>query len=225
MLKLLEMAGFVIYIGSLLFIGGYIARKNVGNKSHVVYGYLAFILAMADSIYFIPRMYSLMNDGIESNLKVMGFGRIGHMIVITLFYMVFTDFVKARFNVRKKLPIEKLMYGLMIFRIVIGIFPQNKWFDLTPDPIFAYIRFIPLVLFVLLLSMTLLAHGTKRSDTSSVSLAIFLLLQLFFVEYPIWKIDSVWITYLMAAIRGLIFIVILSAGYTEVRRDTELSRF
>lgn len=225
MIKLLEAAGFVLYLVILLYIGLYISRSNRGNKSHIIFGYLAFILAMADSVYLIPRLYGLLTDGLENNLKILGWGRIGQMLIITFFYLVLTDLVKARFNLKRRVPLDKVLYALMLFRAVIGLFPQNKWFELVPDPTFAYLRFIPLVLFVMLLTMTILAHGVKRSDSSLVVLGILLLVQLLLVEPAIWEIERTWLLYLMAAARGMLFIAILLIGYSEVRKDNELSRY
>lgn len=225
MLKLLEAAGFFLYLFLLLYMGAYISRNKLGNKSHTVFGYLAFILAMADSVYFIPRLYSLLTDGLEENLRILGWGRIGQMLIMTLFFLVLSDLSKTRFSIKRRLPLDKLLYGLMIFRAVIGLFPQNGWFLLQPDGTFAFLRYIPLVIYVLLLAMTLIAHSMKKGDTNIILLSIILILQLLLVEYPIWGVDKVWIMYLLAALRGILFLSIIFIGYREVRKENELSRY
>lgn len=225
MLKLLEAAGFFLYLILLLYMGSYISRNKLGNKSHTVFGYLAFILAMADSVYFIPRLYSLLTDGLEENLRILGWGRIGQMLIMTLFFLVLSDLSKTRFSTKRKLPMDKLLYGLMIFRAVIGLFPQNQWFFLEPDVTFAFLRFIPLVIYVLLLAMTLMAHSMKKGDSNIIVFSMLMILQLLLVEYPIWGAEKLWIIYVMAAGRGLLFLSMILIGYMEVRKQNELSRY
>jgi hypothetical protein len=120
---------------------------------------------------------------------------------------------------------DKLLYGLMIFRAVIGLFPQNQWFLLEPDGTFAFLRFIPLVIYVLLLSITLMAHSMKKGDSNIILFTILMIIQLLLVEYPIWGAEKLWITYMMAAGRGLIFLSMIFIGYLEVRKENELSRY
>jgi hypothetical protein len=225
MVKLLEAAGFALYLITILYIGTYISRNNTGNKSHLVFGYLAFILAMAESLYFIPRLYGLLTDGLENHLRILGFGRIGQMLILTLFFLMLTDLVKVRFNLKRKLPMDKLLLALLLFRAVIGLFPQNQWFQLVPDSTFIFLRYIPLVLYVLFLTMTILAHSLKKNDPSFVVISILLLILLMFVEPSIWSIEKIWLTYIMASARGILFVTILFIGFREVRKDNELSRY
>lgn len=225
MLKLLEAAGFFLYLILMLYMGAYISRNKLGNKSHAVFGYLAFILAMADSVYFIPRLYSLLTDGLEENLRILGWGRIGQMIIMTLFFLVLSDLSKTRFSIKRKLPMDKLLYGLMIFRVVIGLFPQNQWFNLEPDGTFAFLRYIPVVIYVLMLAMTLIAHSMKKGDSNIIIFSILIILQLMLVEYPIRGVEKLWIIYIMAAGRGILFLSMIFIGYVEVRKENELSRF
>jgi uncharacterized membrane protein len=70
-----------------------------------------------------------------------------------------------------------------------------------------------------------MAHSMKKGDSNIILFTILMILQLLLVEYPIWDAEKLWITYMMAAGRGLIFLSMIFIGYLEVRKENELSRY
>lgn len=223
--KILEPLGFLVYIVILLYMGIYIYRNHNGNRVHMAFGSLGMTLAIGESIYFIPRIYALITTGFEENLTLLGWGRIGHLIVMTLFFSMLIDLNKECFGLRKKVPLDKVLYGLLVFRVVIGVFPQNGHFQLQPDRTFLLLRTIPLIAYLIIVAIVIIICSWNRG-TPGMPLLAFMLIPLGFIVEPEFIGNS---SYVMLAIksviRALLLLGIVFIGFREVRKANELSRF
>ena len=223
--KILEPLGFLVYIVILLYMGIYIYRNHNGNRVHMAFASLAMTLAIGESIYFVSRIYALITTGLEDNLKLLGWGRIGHLIVMTLFFSMLIDLNKECFGLRKRVPLDKLLYGLLIFRVVIGIFPQNGHFQLQPDRTFLMLRTVPLIAYLAIVAVVIIICSWKRGASGMPLLAVILVPLGFIVEPDLIENSSYLWLVIKSVIRSLLLLGIVFIGYKEVRKANELSRF
>lgn len=225
MQKVIEPLGFLIYITVLLYMGIYIYRNHNCKKVHMVFGTMAITLAIGESIYFIPRIYGLITTGLEDNLLLLGWGRIGHLIVITLFFSMLIDLKKEVFGIRKKIPLDKLLYGLLIFRVAIGILPQNQHFQLEPDRIFLLLRTIPLVVYLVVIALVMVLYSLNKGTKEMIIISIMLIPLGFLVDPNLVKASSYLELVIKVVIRSLLLLGIIFIGFRDVRKSNELSRF
>ncbi|MGM0396952.1 MAG: hypothetical protein ACQEP4_07840 [Bacillota bacterium] len=225
MQKVIEPLGFLIYIILLLYMGVYIYRNHKCNKVHMIFGSMALTLAIGEALYIIPRTYALLTTGLEDNLTLLGWGRIGHMIVITLFFSMLIDLKRESFELRKKVPLDKFLYGLLLFRVVLGIFPQNGHFQLEPDRTFLILRTIPLIAYLGIIALVIITLSIKRGNMNMTLLALVLLPIGVLVEPEFIQTTAYWQLIIKAALRGLLLLGIVFIGFKDVRRANELSRF
>ena len=223
--KILEPLGFLIYIVILLYMGIYIYRNHSGNRVHIAFGSLAITLAIAEGIYFIPRIYALITTGLEENLRLLGWGRIGHLIVMTLFFSMLIDLNKECFGLRRKVPLDKLLYGLLVFRVIIGIFPQNGHFQLQPDRTFLLLRTIPLIAYLIIVAIVMIICSWNRGATGMPLIAVMLVPLGFIVELELIENSSYIILAIKSVIRAMLLLGIVFIGFKQVRKANELSRF
>lgn len=225
MQKIIEPIGFLIYLIIVLYMGIYMYRNHKANKVHMGFASLALTLALVDATLMLPRIYAIWTDGIEEHLKLVGIGRIGQALILCLFYAMINDLYKTRFELKKKLPIDKLFYFLLIFRVVTVFFPQNKWFDLVVNKEFLMIRTVPIIVFALLMAVVIGIHSLKRNDLGFLAFGVFMLLGSIFIEPSLLSGESVTRLYVFTAFRGLFFVLMLFVGFSEVRKENYLSRF
>ena len=76
---------YISYLTIIFLIGRYMHTNSPGNWYYKVFGNLSYCLGIADAIYLIPRLYAILTTGIEDNLKVIGWGRLGYSITINIF--------------------------------------------------------------------------------------------------------------------------------------------
>lgn len=225
MQKILEPLGFLVYIAILIYMGIYIYRNHNGNKVHMAFGSLAVTLAIGESIYFLPRIYALITTGLEDNINLIGWGRLGHLIVMTLFFSMLIDLNKECFGLRKKVPLDKLLYGLLVFRVVIGIFPQNGHFQLQPDRTFLFLRTVPLVAYLVVVAIVIIICSWKKGSNGMPLLAIMLLPLGLVIEPELFESSSYLVLVAKSALRALLLLGIVFIGFKQVRKANELSRY
>lgn len=213
------------YLSLILYMGIYIYRNHNCNKVHMAYGSMGLTLAIAEVLYIIPRTYAILTTGLEDNLFILGWGRIGHMVAMTIFFSMLVDLNKECFGLRKKVPLDKLLYGLLVFRVVIGIFPQNGHFQLEPDRTFILIRTIPLMVYLLVVAMVMVTCSISGKGKGRIPFSILIVMTGFLVEPELFQSQSYWQLVLKVALRGLLFLAIIFTGFREVRKANELSRF
>ncbi len=223
--KIIEPLGFLIYLVIIIYMGVYIYRNHNENRVHMAFGSMALTLAIGEMLYLIPRIYSLITTGLEDNLRLLGWGRIGHMIVLTLFFSMLIDLSKECFRLRKKVPLDKLLYGLLIFRVVIGIFPQNAHFQLEPDRTFLMLRTVPLIVYLVIVALVVILCSWNKRSKGMMLLAIILVPLGFVIEPEFIQTSSYLELAIKSVIRALLLLLILFIGFKQVRNANELSRF
>jgi hypothetical protein len=199
--------------------------NSPGNWYYKVFGNLSYCLGIADAIYLIPRLYAILTTGIEDNLKVIGWGRLGYSITITLFFIVLYNAYNIRFHKKRNKRLDYTIYILSFIRIFICLLPGNDWFELNTSKTYAIIRLIPLGLMGLLLIMVTFLHGRKFNDKKYKIVPVGIFFSILFLE-PIALVpgdqNKIFIFTILRTI-SLLWIIIL--GYKELREKNVLSRY
>ena len=156
-----EAAFCIIYLVSIsvmiIFLNRYFEEAaEVGRKVDAYrysFGYMAAILLVGgDAFHLIPRIIYDIRGSLWKKDFLFGLGSLISSITMTLFYNVLIgmgdsmEFTRISFNFLVELGILLLT----IVRIVILLFPQNKWFKNEPAPKWAVARNVPFALIGLL---------------------------------------------------------------------------
>ena len=216
---------YVSYLTIILLIGRYLRHNSPGNRYYKVFGNLAYSLGLADAIYLIPRLYAILTTGIEDNLKVVGFGRLGYSIFITFFFMILYDAYNIRFNKKYNKGLNLTIYILGFIRIVICLLPGNDWFELTTSTPYAIARLIPLSLIGLLLMLVTYLHGKRFNDRNYKLMPIGIFFSILFLEPMALVPDNPNRIFIFTILRTLSLLWIITIGYKELRDKNVLSRY
>lgn len=225
MIKFIEIAGSLIYIALIVYMGFYIYRNSKGKTDHSFFAAMILVLAISESVYIMPRIYAVLTTGIENNLKLLGWAKIIQFIGLSLFLIMFIQLSRLRFNIKRTAPVNKLLYGIMLLRIVIGLLPQNGWFDTTFIRTFLILRTVVLAFYIFALSTTIYVHSIKPYNRSMLPIIAVLIPLFAFIEPQFLNSADRWLTFFMVVLRGLLLLGIVAFYYKEVRKDNELSRY
>lgn len=208
----------------ILIMGGYLIRNSVGNGVYKAFGSFALTLALADGIYLLPRMYALLTTGIEENLNIIGWGRMGHAILVTILFLMFYDIYTSRYSKNKNQKLNKTLFTLGIIRIIISILPGNGYFVLDPSPFFALLRFIPLAIMGFLLIIAIYYHSKKYKDRNFKIIMVAAVIALVFTEPRMYGIEGAAVL-VQTVFRSISLVAIVAIGYKELKDINILSRY
>ncbi|MEG1125884.1 MAG: hypothetical protein RSE10_04255 [Oscillospiraceae bacterium] len=109
-------------------IAGIIMMKNAkGTKQYFMFGLMAVLLGSGDAFHLIPRAWSLWTDGLEANAAALGVGKLITSITMTIFYVILYHIWRERYKITGKTGLTVSIYALAVLRVVLCLFPQNKW--------------------------------------------------------------------------------------------------
>jgi len=223
--KIFEPIILILYLTWILLMGRYMVSYSVGNKYYKIFGSLALTLGLADGIYIIPRMYSVLTTGIEDNLRIIGWGRLGNAIIITIFFLVLYDAYNERYTKKTNKALNRTFFVLAFIRVIIIILPGNKWFDLNPSPTYALLRFVPIALMGVFLILIMYIHSKKYKDFNYKIMSIATFFAILFIEPLVFISNSAIGLTLFTICRTISLIFIILIGYKELRDINVLSRY
>lgn len=119
----------VFCIGYLLFafISSIIFLLN-GSHIFIIYGIMTLILALGDSFHLVPRVIKNIKGKSKKIEFWMNLGLIITSITMTIFYILLFYIWKILYEKEVLLIITIIIWITTISRIIICLFPQNKWF-------------------------------------------------------------------------------------------------
>lgn len=225
MFKILEAAIYFTYLTLILYMARYMIRNSKSENLYKIYGSLAYVLTLADGIYMIPRVYAILTTGIEDNLSIMGWARIGSSIIVTIFFLLVYDLYNVRFSKKENKRLDRTFTTLGLIRFILILLSFNDYFQLVATNVFSLIRFIPLVLMGLLLFLVINLHSKKHKDKSFERTSYLVLIGLFTTEPYMYFVDKPAFIAIISGIRILALAAIVLIGYKEVKDMNVLSRY
>ena len=115
---------------------------------------LTLLLLVGDSFHLVPRIMVNLRGSISQQGFFLGLGNLISSITMTLFYNILirvgdsmeyhagTESQTAAYN----LWVEQAILWLTVIRIILLLFPQNRWFSSEGSVKWAWIRILPFVL-------------------------------------------------------------------------------
>ncbi|NLY09567.1 MAG: hypothetical protein GXZ11_06720 [Tissierellia bacterium] len=223
--KFVESIGFSIYIVLMMGMAYYIINNSKGRLSTKLLGLSGLAITLSQGAEMVSRIFSLMTKGIVDSLSPIGLGRkwmwIGIFIVGVLLY----EMVKSRSKSRPNGNLDKLIYALALFGIVISLFRFNQWDALFPPKGIGFLRLLPMIIIYGLLALIFYSNGKSKRDAMlmKMSIALIIIIITSFIN-TLWG-GSVVVFNIWQIIRTLATVYLLFLPYNEVRHENLLSRF
>lgn len=113
-----------------------------GNTALLLYGILALVLGGGDAFHLVPRIYGHLH-GMDSCTKALGIGKLVTSITMTIFYLLLYLVWVITYHQALAAPVSLLLILLAALRILLCLFPQNRWTSKNPPQNWAIYRNLP----------------------------------------------------------------------------------
>ncbi|MBO6094308.1 MAG: hypothetical protein J6P40_11960, partial [Oscillospiraceae bacterium] len=116
----------VFYLVFAIIIGISILRRRRDPIGRLM-GSAVLILGFGDAFHLIPRV---LNYFVSSDFTMwLGFGKLVTSITMTVFYLLVYRIWLKIYSVPENHKLSTALYMLAAIRIVLCLFPQNRWFQ------------------------------------------------------------------------------------------------
>lgn len=154
----------LIYLISVITIGITMIRKSNGNQEYRLFGIMAVVLGVGDSFHLVPRAIALCTTGLDNFTVALGTGKFITSITMTIFYIILYYVWRIRYQVKGQNQITVSIYLLSALRIILCLFPQNKWLSATAPLSWGIYRNIPFALLGLFIIILFYKSARKNKD-------------------------------------------------------------
>lgn len=136
----------IIYIINGFYVAKTLLDLNENKaKDILIYSYMILVLVCGDCFHILPRIYAGFTKGLDKYPRTLGFGKLVTSITMTIFYVFLFEFYRERYTDKTLTADHLYIYGLALLRILLCLFPQNKWLSENPSYLWGIIRNIPFV--------------------------------------------------------------------------------
>ena len=166
MQAIMETAFDAVYLISVITIGIMMITKGKGNKEYTLFGIMAVTLGAGDAFHLIPRAFALCTTGLENFTVALGVGKLITSITMTVFYILLYYVWRLRYQVKNQKGLTVSVYLLSALRIILCLFPQNKWTSADAPLSWGILRNIPFALLGLLVIVLFYRSAKQHHDSS-----------------------------------------------------------
>ncbi len=153
-----------IYLVSVITIGIAMIAKSKGREQYRLFGIMAVVLGVGDSFHLVPRAVALCTTGLENFTAALGVGKFITSITMTVFYILLYYVWRVRYHIDGKKGITFSIYLLSALRIILCLFPQNKWLSADSPLSWGIYRNIPFALLGLLIIILFYKSAKEHND-------------------------------------------------------------
>lgn len=151
----------IIYLIFAVGAGVLMLAHANGDITLLLYGFLSIILGCGDAFHLIPRVYSLWTDTMNLHSKELGFGKLVTSITMTVFYIMLYYVWQLFYHRTLPFWLTATVFILAGIRIILCLFPQNRWFQKDQPLDFAIYRNIPFVIIGAIVTGLFMITGFK----------------------------------------------------------------
>lgn len=155
-----------VYLVTVVSLGIIMIYKGRRDKQYLLFGIMAVTLGAGDAFHLVPRAYALCTSGLESFTYALGIGKFITSITMTVFYVLLYYVWRKRYHVIGKTGLTALVYILAALRIILCLFPQNKWTSAESSLSWAIYRNLPFAALGILIIILFYSSAKKNSDHS-----------------------------------------------------------
>ena len=173
----------ILYLILTITLGINILLKGK-NKLPKLMGLATLLLGCGDAFHLVPRILNYFID-YDFNLYL-GIGKFITSITMTIFYIFMYYIYLDNYKIKENKNITNYIWILSIIRIMLCLFPQNRWFTNESPFTWGIIRNIPFVI----LGVIIIILYFKNKDKDSYFKNIWLYILLSFIFYLIVVIGA-----------------------------------
>lgn len=155
----------IVYLITVITLGVLMIRGSRGRKQYLIYGIMAVTLGCGDSFHLVPRAIALCTTGLADYTAALGIGKLITSITMTIFYVLLYYVWRMRYEVNGKSSITAAVWLLSLTRIILCLFPQNRWTSADAPLSWDIARNIPFALLGILIIILFYRSTKENRDT------------------------------------------------------------
>lgn len=176
-----------VYLITVLTIGMIMIAKSGSNKEYRLFGIMAVVLGAGDSFHLIPRALALCTTGLDHFTAALGAGKLVTSITMTVFYVLLYYVWRIRYRIGGQRNLTVMVYALSALRIVLCLFPQNRWLSATGSFAWGIYRNIPFALLGLLVIVLFYKSAKEHKDEEFKHMWLTIVLSFgFYIPVVLW---------------------------------------
>lgn len=152
------------YLITVITIGIIMIAKSGKNSQYRLFGIMAIVLGSGDAFHLVPRAYALCTTGLENFTAALGTGKFITSITMTVFYVILYYVWRIRYKVKGQNGVTAAVYILSVLRIILCLFPQNKWLSAESPISWGIYRNIPFALLGFLIIVLFYKSAKENND-------------------------------------------------------------
>ena len=201
----------IVYILLAIIMGIKILLSK--SKSSKLMGSSVLILGLGDAFHLIPR---ILNYFVNYDFNMyLGIGKLVTSITMTIFYIFMYYIYLKVYNNKENKNVTFSIWILSIIRIILCLFPQNKWITNNSPFIWGIIRNIPFIIIGIII--TILYYNNRDKISSFKNDWLYVLLSFIFYLIVVLFASSIPILGMFMLPKTICYILIIISFYKYSR--------
>lgn len=168
------------------FLAGVILLIRAGSgDARFLASIMAFVLICGDAFHLVPRIRVIMSGNEESLRSALGRGKQITSITMTIFYLILWQLGLMLSSTEANSVWTMIIYILAAVRILLCLFPQNKWDDCFPPVKWGIWRNIPFFVLGIIVAAFFFLYRSQMEGLGLLWLAV-LLSFAFYLPVVLW---------------------------------------
>ncbi len=221
MQAIMETAFDAVYLISVITIGIMMITKGKGNKEYTLFGIMAVTLGAGDAFHLIPRAFALCTTGLENFTVALGVGKLITSVTMTVFYILLYYVWRLRYQVKDQKGLTVSVYLLSALRIILCLFPQNKWTSADAPLSWGILRNIPFALLGLLVIVLFYRSAKQHHDSSFRWMWLTIVLSFgFYIPVVLWA-DTIPMIGMLMIPKTCAYVWTVLIGFLDMKRTAK----
>lgn len=210
----------IVYLITVITLG-ILMIKSKGDKQYRLFGMMAVILGAGDSFHLIPRAAALCTTGLEHYTAALGAGKFVTSVTMTVFYILLYYVWRIRYGVTEKKGITAAVFLLAGLRILLCLFPQNKWMSADAPLSWGIYRNIPFALLGLLIIVLFYKSAKAQHDGAFRFLWLTIVLSFgFYIPVVLWA-DAIPLIGMLMIPKTCAYVWTVVIGYRAMKGELQ----
>lgn len=184
----------------------------LGDTGHVISRVAAYLMGGADAV--------IQNSG--GSFSVVGIGRLTTSVTVTVFYGLFVEMWRLRYN-RRFSAFYWALQGIGLFRLILMICPMNRWGAVVSPSDWSLYRNLPLLAVGIAVIILFLLEGYRKSDKPFIGVGYAVLISFgFYLPVILWvdRMPMIGLLMIPKTLAYLAAAVILYKGFSFFEAET-----